>query len=240
MKSIKKSRKIFRKKSKSYRLKHLQKGGTKYDIYAFWTGKNEMSEARKNCLENLKKVSECNVILVTPDNLKDYIKPDHPLHESYQYLSETHKADFLRTYFMNFLGGGYSDIKKTTHSWKKSFDDLASSDKWICGYKEVPGGVAYDPLHDKWEELVGNGAYICKPNTQLTNEWYAEMIKLLDSKLEELKLHPAKGPQNMVGSGTGYPIEWNEMLGRIFHRVSYKYKDKIMNTLPISIFGGYR
>lgn len=32
------------------------------------------------------------------------------------------------------------------------------------------------------------------------------------------------------------PIEWNEMLGRIFHRVIYNYKNKILNTLPISIF----
>jgi hypothetical protein len=220
-----------------------QSGGDtgKYNIYVFWTGTNKMSSDRKNCLEDLKKVSECNVILVTPDNLKDYIKPEVPLHEAYQYLSETHKADYLRTYFMNYIGGGYSDIKKTTGSWKKSFDDLANSDKWICGYKELgPGGVAYEPHQDKWEELIGNGAYISKPNTPLTNEWYNSMIDLIDTKLEKLKENPAKGPQNSVGSGTGYPMEWNEMLGRIFHRVIYKFKDKIMNTLPVSIFSNYR
>lgn len=220
-----------------------QSGGdiSKYTIYVFWTGTNEMSSDRKNCLEDLKKVSKCNVILVTPDNLKDYIKPEVPLHEAYQYLSETHKADYLRTYFMNYIGGGYSDIKKTTGSWKKSFDDLAISDKWICGYKEVgPGGVAYAPHADKWKELIGNGAYICKPNTPLTNEWYNSMVDLIDTKLEELKKNPAKGPQNVLGSGSGYPLEWNEMLGRIFHRVIYNYKDKIMNTLPISIFSNYR
>jgi hypothetical protein len=217
-----------------------QRGGSKYTIYTWWTGRNEMSSARKECLENLKRISECNVILITPDTLQNYIKPEHPLHESYQYLSETQKGDYLKAYFMNFHGGGYSDIKRTTGSWKKSFDNLDSSDKWICGYKEIPGGVAYDPVKENWEELVGNGAYICKPNTPLTNEWYNDMIKLLESKLEKLRNNPAKGPQNSTGSGTGYPIEWNEVNGRIFHRISYKYKDKLMNTLPISIFSDYR
>jgi hypothetical protein len=42
-------------------------------IYCFWTGINEMSENRKKCLEQLKEVSECNVILVTPVNLHEYI-----------------------------------------------------------------------------------------------------------------------------------------------------------------------
>jgi hypothetical protein len=231
--------KKYRKRRTLKRLRYVG-GNNKYSIYVFWTGKNIMSAARKECLESLKQVSECNIILVNPDNLSNYIKSDVPLHEAYKYLSETHKADYLRTYFMNFYGGGYSDIKKTTGSWKKSFDDLYASNKYICGYKEVPGGVAYAPYTDKWEELIGNGAYICKPNTPLTNEWYNDMMKLLDTKLEELKRNPAKNPQNAAGSESRYPIGWSEMLGTIFHRITYKYKDKLMNTLPISIFSNYR
>ena len=215
-------------------------GSVDYKIYTWWTGKNEMSNDRKNCLEALKATSECEVILITADTLPNYLKAEHPLHDSYQYLSETQKGDYLKAYFMNFYGGGYSDIKKTTGSWKSSFDTLAKSDKWICGYAEIDGGVAYEPLKDKWKELIGNGAYICKPNTPLTNEWYNDMIKLLDGKLEKLKSTPAKFPQDSAEKGTGYPIEWNEMNGRIFHRVVYKYKDHVMNTLPISIFENYR
>ena len=211
-----------------------------YTIYCFWTGNNEMSDNRIECLENLKNVSECNVLLITKYNLSDYILSDVPLHPAFQYLSETHKADYLRTYFMHFHGGGYSDIKKTTGSWNKSFNDLKNSNYWICGYKEINGGVAYAPHADKWQEMVGNCAYICKPQTELTKEWYNEMILLLDKKLEKLKLNPSSNPQDSNESGTGYPIEWNEMLGRIFHKVSYKYKDYILNTLPICIFDNYR
>ena len=212
-----------------------------YSIYVFWTGTNPITDNRNACLQNLEIISEAKVILVTPDNLNEFILPSEPLHPAYQYLSETHRADYLRTYFMNFHGGGYSDIKKTTNSWINSFNELYNSDKWINGYKEINGGVAYVPIIDKWEELVGNGAYICKPQTPLTKEWYNEMILLLDEKLEKLKLYPSTFPQDCAEVSNGkYPIEWNEMLGRIFHKICYKYKDKLLNTLPISVFYNYR
>ena len=214
---------------------------TENTIFCFWTGNNQMSANRKSSLEQLKEVSECKVILVTPKNLDDYILQDQPLHEAYQYLSETHKADYLRTYFMHFYGGGYSDIKKTTGSWKPAFERLYQSNYyWICGYPEVEDGVAYAPYARYWRELIGNGAYICKPNTLLTREWYTEMMTLLDSKLEQLKLNPAKNPQDQKSATSNYPLEWNEMLGRIFHKITYKYRSHLLRELPISVFSDYR
>jgi hypothetical protein len=209
-------------------------------IYCFWTGTNNMSDARRTCLEQLKRVSQTEVILVTKDTLSQYILKEHPLHPAYEYLSETHKADYLRTYFMNFHGGGYSDIKHTTGSWTPAFEQLTNSGAWICGYPEVEGGSAYNPVPDAWKELIGNCAYICKPRSPITQEWYATMLALLDTKLEELRKHPSSFPQDCAERGTGYPIEWNEMLGRIFHRICYKYRDSLLNKLPISIFYGYR
>jgi len=213
----------------------------KLNIYCFWTGDNEMSGTRKKSLNQLRQETDGYIILVTPDNLKDYISNQHPLHPAYQYLSDVHKADYLRTYFMNFYGGGYSDIKKTRGSWVNSYLELMSDpDKWICGYQEIRGGVAYPPLKDKYEDLVGNGAYICKPLTPLTTDWYNDMIKLLDDKYTSLKDNPAVSPLDCSPSKSGYPLEWNEMLGRIFHRVSYDYKDKLLQTLPQPIFENYR
>jgi hypothetical protein len=214
------------------------------NVYCFWTGKNEFTENRKRCLEHFKKTCGCNVIFVDTSNLSVYILKDQPLHPAYEYLSETHRADYLRTYFMHFYGGGYTDIKETTGSWINGFNQLENDDnKWICGYPEACNGVAYGPVVDKWRELIGNGAYICKPQTPLTTEWYNEMVALLDSRLERLKRFPATYPQDN-GSGNdgyeGYPIEWNEMLGRIFHKVTYKYRNHLFNTLPISIFNNYR
>ena len=211
-----------------------------YNIYTFWTDDNNLSNNRINALDNIKQISECNIIFITKETLDNYILPNYPLHEGYKYLSATHKADYLRTYFMNFYGGGYSDIKKTTGSWINSFNQLYNSDYWICGYKELEGGVAHPLLLDKYNDLIGNGAYICKSNTPLTNEWYNEMILLMDNKLLELKLNPATHSQDCKEINEKYPIEWNELLGRIFHKICYKYKDKLLNTLPAPIFTDYR
>lgn len=197
-----------------------------------------MTKQRLFNLNQLKSVSGCKVILVTPKNLKNYILKDHPLHKSYEYLSFTHKSDYLRTYFMRFYGEGYSDIKQTEKDWNESFEKIKNSNKWIIGYKEIKGGV--DPknedLIDKYNDLLGNGAYICKPNTPFVIEWYNKMIEFLDQKYLDLKKNPAKSPKDRKEYGTGYPIEYTELLGRIFHKVCYKYKDKTLNTLPLPNF----
>lgn len=211
----------------------------KNKIYCFWTGSNKMSENRSNCLKQLKEASECEVVLVTPDNLSKYLI--EPLHPAYQYLSETHKADYLRTYFMHFIGGGYSDVKKTTGSWRKAFEEFEKDDSiWAIGYPEVCGGVGYPPYRNNWKEMIGNGCYICRPRTPLTTGWYGDMIQFLDDKLEELRKHPSQNPQDSSEKGTGYPIGWIEMLGRIFHKWSYDYKDHVRRSVPMCVVNNYR
>lgn len=99
-------------------------------IYTFWTGTNPMSPARRRGWDSLRRLnSDLDVVLVTPDNLGDYIKADHPLHPAYHHLCLTHKSDYLRCYFMNFYGGGYVDVKPCRNSWRPSFEtlELASS-----------------------------------------------------------------------------------------------------------------
>jgi len=213
-------------------------------IYCWWTGSNEMSHDRKRCLESLINTSESNIICLYKNDIPNYILPSYPLHPAYEYLSETQKGDYLKAYFMNFYGGGYSDIKKTTNSWTQSFKNLKNSDYWICGYKERYDGVAYSSnnkeLQNEYKSLIGNGSYICKPHTPLTEEWYSEMLLILDSKLEALKKNPAISPQDCAENKTGYPIEWNEINGRIFHKLCFKYKDKILDTLPEPILHSYR
>lgn len=65
------------------------------------------------------------------------------------------------------------------------------------------------------------------------------MLYLLDRKYELLKKYPAKNPRDCKEK-SNYPIEWNEMLGRIFHKIIYDYKDNISYNLPILIFKDYQ
>jgi len=76
-----------------------------------------MSTGRKECLQAIHASTGCEVTCIYKDDVAPYILEEHPLHPAFQYLSETHKADYLRTYFMNFHGGAYSDIKRQGGSW---------------------------------------------------------------------------------------------------------------------------
>lgn len=234
-------RKKIRRLRRKTKQNKKQRGGNpiKKIIYCFWTGTNEMSPSRKESLENLTAKSGCKVQLINPTNLDTFLVPDAPLHEAYQYLSQTHKSDYLRTYFMHFLGGGYSDIKYTTADWNKAFDDLnADSTMILNGYHEPsPDGVAGDASVKKhWKELPGNCAYILRPKTEFTQKWYDSLIKKLDDKLQALKKHPADNPQSIPHTTPGYPIEWTEILGDIFHPLADNYRGKFLFTTPIPDF----
>ncbi len=203
-------------------------------IFCFWTGTNEITPNRLTNLQRLKDKTGCEVKLVTPDNLPEYILSEYPLHEAYQYLSETHKADYLRTYFMHFHGGGYTDIKDTEGSWIQAFDDILSNpNKYINSYVEFHKDcIVYEPAKIVWDKMAGNCAYICRPGTPFTEKWYSEMISVLDKKLPLLRINPATNPQDCAPNGSGYPITWSEILGQIFHKICYEYLDYIMQTVP--------
>lgn len=207
-------------------------------IFCFWTGDNQMSENRNECIKTIE-----NVTLVTKLNLNNYILKSNPLHEAYQYLSETHKADYLRTYFMHFYGGGYSDIKMQTGSWDKCFQKIIENKEvYACGYREIgPDGVAVNEYKENWNDLIGNGCYIFRPYTEFTKKWYNHMVDILDKKLELLKLNPSKNPRDCIEHfyDTKYPISWSEILGSIFHPLCYEFRERLLYDLPVPLFYNY-
>ena len=207
-------------------------------VYGIWFGE-EMSSDRKKCyqdiVQNFEK-EEIKFVLITEQNLKDY--PKIVLHEGFQYLSATHKADYIRTALMHFYGGGYTDIKMCSTGWAKAFSDLYNSSKFGNGYPEISKeGVAfvsdkalYQKMTQNYSSLIGNVNYIFKKETTFTQQWYNNMIKLMDQKLSLLKQYPAKhARQNLYREDFSYPypIGWTELLGCIFHPLCYKYSEKL-------------
>ena len=209
-------------------------------IYTFWTGDNPLTPNREKGLESLRKYAKVKVELITPQNLDDYILKDYPIHPAYKYLSLNHRSDYLRAYFMLHHGGGYADIKKYSHSWKKPFEELNSrDDKWAIGYRElgawgvpkIPGKLGQD-LKKNYLYLIGNGAFIYKPQSPIAKEWMQEVHNRLDFFYEALKKNPAK---DIFGSNPDYPIPWAHLTGEIHHPLVLKYHDKILfnnNILP--------
>jgi hypothetical protein len=212
----------------------------KNNIFCFWTGTNAMTQNRLGCMYNLRTQTESNIVLITVDNLPDYILESDPLHEAYNYLSETHKCDYLRIYFMHHYGGGYTDIKSPRRSWAEAFQQMRDDPtKIINGYHEKGEyAIAYRPSASKWEMLCGNGSYILRPRTALTYAWYKAMLALMDEKVDALREHPATRVEDAKEWGGGYPLEWNEMLGRIFHRVLADFDGFILYTTP-KVYGGW-
>lgn len=217
-------------------------------IYCFWVGHNnqEMNENRKTGLASLYLNSQSEVVLVDNDNLHTFILEDHPLHDGFKYLSDVHKADYLRTYFMHHYGGGYTDIKPCSYSWIPYFNQLEESDAFGIGAEEDEGPLSTpviirDEYGDKWPDMISNDMYIFKPRTEFTHLWYNQMMERMDSHLEDLKNNPARESREAADTYvTNYPIRWAGILAEIFHPLCVKYTHKILKTMPYPSRENYR
>jgi hypothetical protein len=211
-------------------------------IYIFWTEANELTPRRKNNLQIIKDQCGVELKFLNHSDIPQYELPEHKFHEAYQYLSATAKSDYLRSYFMNFYGGAYCDIKRAEWDWNPYFDQLINSDYWIMGYTvscDIDVAVDltdinYQTMKDNWQQLIGAGAMICKPNTPLTEYWFNTMSNILDQKLDLLKENPAKHVRDKLGwvTNSGYPLRWAEIGPETFMKSCFKFKDKLNYNLP--------
>ncbi len=212
-------------------------------IYVFWTESNDLTPRRKTNLEIIKNSCGVELKFLNHSNINDYELPDHKFHKSYKYLSATAKSDYLRSYFMNFYGGGYCDIKRAEFDWNPYFDQLIQSDNWITGYKlRAETDLAVSPtdpeiteIKNHWNKLIGAGAMICKSQTPLTKYWFDLMTSILDSKADELEKNPAshvRDRQGWLGTNSGYPLRWAEIGPETFMRSCYIYREKLDRQLP--------
>lgn len=153
---------------------------------------------------------------------------------------------------MHYYGGGYSDIKLTSGSWHGAFKAIEDDNILMCGYPEFSHyQIAHPEYVAYWNLLIGCGGFICKPRTKLTAEWYNRTKEIVISKTDLLKQFPATHPQECSeGNGidgiqphgvkSNYPIEWNEILGRILHPLVFQYRYYISRTVPQPIIHNYR
>ncbi|TWB29585.1 glycosyltransferase family 32 protein [Nitrospirillum bahiense] len=221
-------------------------------VFCLWTGPEIMSDARLRALWTIFRNTGCGVAFITRETVGDWVKPDFPLHPAWPYLSSTHKADYLRCYLMHHYGGGYTDIKSTSKRWGPFFDQLAASDKLALGYQELAHGIPHitgefgDLLRRSHQELIGLCAFIFRKGTPLTAAWLARTEALLDQKLEALRRHPAIHPLDQTGvllpngQPSPYPLRWAELLGEIFHPLTYEQRHQLLLSPIDPSFASYR
>jgi FkbM family methyltransferase len=223
-------------------------------VFCTWTGTNPMSPHRAEALLSIYGQICCPVMFLNVNNIRKWEQPSSPFHAAFDFLSETHKSDYLRCYLLHHFGGGYTDLKRTTLSWMPSFELLRESpDAFGLGYKEIgPHGVAPcgEPLESElrrnYDKLIGNSAYIFKKDTLFTRRWIASVHSLLDAKLDMLRLHPARHPMDQTNvvlpdqSVSQYPLRWSEMLGDIFHPLAYEFRNHLIQADIAPSFQNYR
>ena len=211
-------------------------------LFCVWTGNNPLTPNRAESLLSIYKETNCPVLFLTQNNIQDWELKNAPFHPAYEYLSETHKADYLRCYFMHHFGGGYSDLKRTVRSWMPAFEMLRESPNVLgVGYKEIgPQGVAECPeplrteLRLNYDRLLGNCAYIFRKQSVFTQRWIDAVHLLLDAKSDTLRNNPARHPMDHFNailpdqSTSAYPLRWTELLGEIFHPLSYEFRDRLI------------
>lgn len=223
-------------------------------VFSAWMGPGAMSKDRENALLSIIKNNGCLNLHITKSTLNHWIHPEFPLHEAFNYLSAVHQCDYLRCYFLNVYGGGYTDVKNTTTNWWPLFDVVHSTPDSIgIGYTEVGpqgiaqvGGILEDEMKLNFTKIIGVCAMIFKPRSKFTIEWALQLHKLLDERLESLKLNPARHPQDrfgaqfMDGTVSSYPFKWTEVGGDIFHPLAYKFHKNIIHANMAPSFVNYR
>jgi hypothetical protein len=192
-----------------------------------------------------------NIILITENNFYDYETQNHPIHNAFQYLSATHKADYVRAYMLRHYGGAYSDIKQTNFNFNQYFDMLENSDKYCIGYPEVrPEHVGYEPARAKYSEYIGTGMSIHKKNTPLTQQWLYFVERVLDKNFVQLKKYPGTyHPRAIFGgildnnyefSGSKYPLQWIQLGPTPWHKAQFHNFGTWLFGLPFINIEDYR
>lgn len=200
-------------------------------VFVLWTGENPMTANRARNFNRLREVIEVPVVLITPSSLQEWLVPGHPLHPAYKYLSLVHRSDYLRAYLMHHHGGGYIDLKEPLDSWEAAFDRAqADPTAWVTSYGEInakasarfPGPMGRD-IALYWKQLIGTSAMIVRSHTPFTGEWLREVERRLDSLTSRL----AENPGDVRLGGSGYPVSWTDLLGKIYQPLQLKYFERI-------------
>ncbi len=230
---------------------------TDYRLFLFWTGANKPSEPRLRCTFSILARSRVQVYLIDQSNLLDWLI--EPLHPSYEFLSYTHRADYLRAYFMHYFGGGYTDIKYCQFDWRPHFDALFASDTAIVnGYPESRAEdiASTDPqIRCAYKRLPGMCQFIFKPLSLLTHTWLTSVENILNDNYAVLQKHPGNyHPRATSSSYRGhnpfnhiryslkkYPLSWNQILGSVLHPLLYSTPhEQILLKMPSPSLDKYR
>lgn len=206
----------------------LVPGDVSRRVFCAWTGNNPMPAPRVRALESIREtLRDQEVVLITPENLGDWIVESDPLPAAYWHLSAVHRSDYLRVYIAHHYGGGWTDIKPLQHPWVDAFDMLERDpEAWLAGYSEVShaamadcGQILNRDLKLHFPALVGSCAYICRPHSPFTDEWLREV----KARLAYFAVALREIPGEIRGQSIRYPVPYLGVFSAVYHPLQLKY-----------------
>lgn len=207
-------------------------------VWCIWSGTNEMSPNRLRGLESIRRFNaDSEVILVTPDNLADFVVPSAPLHPIYENLSLVHRSDYLRGYLLHHHGGAYADIKVQRSSIAEAVDELNTNPElWFVGAPkpQVPPRIGGEPRVERdsriqFRRTPSGASYAARAGTPLTASWRAEVERRCDYFLSLVSRYPGETWGLLHGNitHTQYPIRWNELQAEVLDPICMKYGEHL-------------
>lgn len=198
-------------------------------IYLLWTGENAMTSNREQSVERIRRQNPyTDVVVVTPENIEEFVVDGHPLHPTYSDLSFVHRADYLRAYLMYHHGGAYLDIKPYSGSIDSFFELLeADPNLWAVGTGESPVSIAWarggalgrdQKVHVS--KVLCQATFAFRPHSLLAAVWLSEVERRLSYFADLLQLHPAT---DAFGADGQYPVPWFSLLGAVLPPLCLKY-----------------
>lgn len=231
------------------------KYGIPFVLWCYWEG-DDMSGNRLLSFNYLQRNIQVPICLITPRNLSNFIKKEHPLPESYPHLSIVHRSDYIRAYLLHHYGGAWHDVKATEVSYANVWEEFQNPDIWIIGRPELPRGAAkvytaegkYIPDH--YKKLIAVPSWVGRPYTEMSNDLLSGLEAILHQYADLLKKFPARHPREkrLIGRSLfhrlalkikfiyqrrslHYPLEWT-LFGNVFHPVILKYQEHVSFSLP--------
>jgi mannosyltransferase OCH1-like enzyme len=206
------------------------------NLYIYWVGKNYklISILRRLIYSHSKNGKGYNVILISNDNINDYVKniPDY-----FYDLCPANQADFVRVNVICDYGGLWLDSDTIV------MDSLDS----LFDYIEKQNGFFIKQNNN----IIWNGIFGSKPNTPLMIKWKHKMNNILDNTygkinwseigndildsfyIETPELYYDYNIFN--GLDTVYPIIWYDCVNEFINKPYENYKNIIREYQPLVV-----
>jgi len=206
------------------------------NVYLYWVGKEyKLISILRNLIYLHSTTGKgYNVILITDKNITDYIKniPDY-----FSKLCPAHQADFVRVNVICDYGG----------IWLDSDTLVLNSLDSLFDYIENKNGFFIKENNT----TMWNGIFGSRANTPLMIEWKAEMIKILDIKMEKISWSEVGCQllENLYNKNPGlykdynifngldnlYPVNWYNCLTEFIKKPYNNYKTIIREYQPLLV-----